>query len=108
MARPKAMVPVLAGFKTKIVKNLLIRWKILIGGITVLTLESLTEECTDEELQLAFEEISKWRETGILKDGVVKRAFVRFEEENVNAMLTELQNLENAFLFEIAKRRYAN
>lgn len=67
-------------------------------------LESITSPLSDEELREAYLEIKHWRLKGVLLQGVVRECHTELEE-----MLNcpqEHKTVEEAILFEIAKRKY--
>lgn len=70
-------------------------------------LESITSRLSDEELREAYLEIKHWRffsNEGVLPQGVVRKCHAELEER-LNCP-QELKTVEEAILFEIAKRKY--
>lgn len=71
-----------------------------------MTLEKLIEELSDGQLKEAFDEITEWRTTSVLKkDGVVRNIHQKFNETIKGDY--PIYAMENPFLFEMAKRYYS-
>lgn len=69
------------------------------------TIESLLRELSNDELKQAFDEITEWRNTGILiKEGIVRSIHKDFEEANNTQF--PVHAIEVHFLYEISRRAY--
>ena len=69
-------------------------------------IEKLTSNISDDDLKQAFQEICKWRKTGILEEGTARKIHAMLELEA--GFEVPIYSLEGHILFEIAKRHYAN
>lgn len=69
-------------------------------------LESIIEGLSDGQLKEAFDEITEWRNVGVLKvDGIVRSVRKEFTEANDTDLMIHV--MDTPFLYEIAKRFYS-
>lgn len=65
-------------------------------------LKELVQSLTDEQLKLAFEEITEWKyNSGVLPEGIVREIHAKFEEKFGD---NNLRVTEDTLLYEMAKR----
>jgi len=66
------------------------------------TLESLVGELSDQELKVAFNEITNWKKIGVLEDGIVRKVHGKFNNEAQTEF--PIFMIEQFFTYEMAKR----
>ncbi|OZB98060.1 hypothetical protein [Paenibacillus sp. XY044] len=68
----------------------------------MITTESIFSKLSDDDLRKAFAEYENWRETGVLQEGIIRRAHEELQE--VNGYSIMIHSLTEPLLYVIIKR----
>lgn len=68
------------------------------------TLEDLISELNEDELKQSFDELNRWRETGVLEEGIVRQVHAQYtSQQDTNYPIYRVQE---PFLYVMASRYY--